>query len=252
MYKIREFDSELISVFGDWHGDLRFAKRAIEFAVREAQSELLFHVGDFGAWRPESPKDIEFLHELEELLASLGRTLIFIDGNHEDHRWLNSLPLDEFGLRSLSPHVIHLPRGGAVRVAGKLIVGLGGARSIDRARRVEGESWFPEETITYDDFSRACAHGRASILLTHEAPEAPWLHGAVDPAAKIVSEEQRRFVEEARRVLQPALLVHGHHHRVYRESKGMSLIVGLDCNKESITRAILRDNVIQLRLEEMP
>lgn len=250
MDKILELNHELISVFGDWHGDLRFAKRAIESAVREG-SELLFHVGDFGAWRPGSTKDGDYLQELEDLLASLDRTVIFIDGNHEDHAWLNSLPLNEFGLRPLSEHLFHLPRGGAVRVNGKLIVGFGGARSIDRARLVEGVSWFPEETITFEDFERARAHGHASLLLTHEAPDAPWLSGAVDPVSKIVSEEQRRFVEDLRRTLAPAMLIHGHHHRAYVDHKAMTTIIGLDCNKESITSTILRENVAHLRMEEL-
>jgi len=251
MTTIRDFNSELISVFGDWHGDLRFAQRAVESVVNEVGSELLFHVGDFGAWRPETVKESGFLGALETLLSSLDRTLIFIDGNHEDHRWLNSLPVNDFGLRQLSPHVIHLPRGGAVRVNDKLIVGLGGARSIDRKRRVEGVSWFPEETITFDDFERARAHGRASLLLTHEAPDAPWLHGGVDHVSKIVSEEQRRYVEDLRRALEPTMLIHGHHHRAYRERKAMTTIVGLDCNKESITKAILRENVINVRMSEL-
>ncbi len=251
--ELMTFDVEKVAIFGDWHGNLPFAVTALTNAHENLGAELYLHVGDFGFWPigHEESDHSEYLPGLERLLAAQGKPLLWIDGNHEEHEWLSSFPLNEFGLRPISEHVIHIPRGAALMAGGKKIVGLGGARSIDRGFRVAGVSWFEEELITSEDLERALANGEADILLTHEAPSASWLHGGLGAAVELSAEQQRFFVNEARRGLQAKLLVHGHHHRRYEEWSGVSHIVGLGCDDWPAAAEGVADNVLLVELSSL-
>lgn len=250
---LRDFDAAKVSFFGDWHGNLPFAASAISAAFSEAGSELYIHVGDFGFWRPGSEESDHptYLADLETLLAAQDRTLLFVDGNHEDHLWLQEFPLGADGLREISPHLLHVPRGAAFTVRGKKFVGFGGARSIDRKFRTEGETWFTEELISFEDLQALKLQGEAAVLITHEAPEAPWIHGGIDAATDISADEQRYFVTEARRALSPQLLVHGHHHRNYRTQIGRTIVVGLGCDAWPLAPGAIEENVIHLLIEQL-
>lgn len=251
---LRDFDAAKVSFFGDWHGNLPFAVSAIEASITRAGSELLVHVGDFGFWRPghEECDHPTYLPTLEKLLSEYEVPLLWIDGNHEDHKWLAEFPVGSDGLRQISKHVIHIPRGAAFTVRGKKFVGLGGALSVDRKLRREGETYFQEELITVEDLEKAKAHGKASVLITHEAPEAPWLSGPGFGAfTEIVAKEQRDFVMEARRALSPQLLVHGHHHRPYKSQIGRTIVVGLGCDRWPLELGILDANVAHVYTEAL-
>jgi predicted phosphodiesterase len=250
---LRDFDAAKVSLFGDWHGNLPFAASALTAAFEQASSELYIHVGDFGFWRPGSEESDHptYLADLEVLLAAQDRVLLFVDGNHEDHLWLREFPIGTDGLREISPHLFHVPRGAAFTVRGKKFVGFGGARSIDRKFRTEGETWFEEELITLEDLEALKLHSEASVLITHEAPEAPWLHGGLGAATEISSDEQRYFVMEARRALSPQLLVHGHHHRNYRTQIGRTIVVGLGCDSWPLVPGAIETNVIHLMTKDL-
>jgi len=250
---LRHFEAETIAIFGDWHGNLPFAVTALDNAHTNLEADIYFHVGDFGFWPVghEESDHARYLSGLEELLEVQGKTLLWIDGNHEEHKWLATFPLDEFGLRPISEHIIHIPRGAALMAGDKKIVGLGGARSIDRGFRTLDVSWFEEEVISISDLDNALAHETADILLTHEAPAAPWLHGGLGAATEVSSTEQRHFVNEARRGLQPRLLVHGHHHRRYSDWSGMTEVVGLGCDTWPLEGDALELNVLRVRLSEL-
>lgn len=254
----RHFRAHKLSVFGDWHGDLPFALAALAAAHEHAQSELFLHVGDFGFWPAPAPTQAheeadfpQYLDELESYLASIDKMLLFIDGNHEHHLELNALPLDEHGLRPVREHIVHVPRGALFLVNDKRFVGLGGAYSIDRPFRIKDYSWFTEEIITYDDVLRASAHGHAHVLLTHEAPEAPWLSSSLSAVGHVISSEQRRFVDDVRRALNPRILVHGHHHRFYRDRRGVTTVVGLGCDVWPLEADALQHNVVHVAVDEL-
>ena len=201
--------------------------------------------------RSEDSDHPRFLSGLEEFFDALGAQFLWVDGNHEDHHWLEEFPVDSQGLRPVTPHITHVPRGSGFLVGAKKFVGLGGAHSIDRAFRMEGESWFPEELIQPEDLELTKAQGSADVLVTHEAPEAPWLRGSVGLKNDVISEAQRYLVGEARRALQPQLLIHGHHHKRYTTQVGRTLVTGLGCDGDWGNPNQLKANALTISLETL-
>ncbi len=246
METLQNFDVNQVAFFGDWHGNLPFAISALQNA-NDQTADVYVHVGDFGFW-PLDKDFTKYIFGLEALLASSNRTLLWIDGNHEDHKALNEIPVNESGLRPITEHIIHLPRGSAVLLGGKKLVALGGARSIDRNLRVKDVDWFEEETITLEDAEKAKSHGRADILVTHEAPEISWYTNSVDSVVEIFSQEQRNLVNEVRRELAPQVLIHGHHHRKYEDKIGITRVIGLGCDAWPLKDNSISDNTCVLQL----
>src|SRR6478609_1819971 len=115
-----------IAFAGDWHANTDWAVRAIEYARGEGAEHIL-HLGDYGY-------DFEpgFRNKVELALAQAHIKLWFVDGNHENFTWLYQQPVSENGLRRISEHVYHLPRGFRWEWAGYKFLAVGGAFSVDR------------------------------------------------------------------------------------------------------------------------
>lgn len=250
---MKTFEAKRIAVFGDWHGNLEFAVRALDYVYTTEHVDLYFHVGDFGFW----PADNEeswlpmYLPGLERLLEAQAKTFIFVDGNHEHFTWLETFPLDEHGLRKISDHIYHLPRGTAILVGGKKIVGLGGARSTDRKFRIKDYSWFENEVITRADLEKALNNKTADILITHEAPELQSHTGTGSFELDRATAEQRSYIAEAAVRLEAKLLIHGHHHRAYQDMYRGTQVIGLGCDSTIVTQNAIDHNYITIELKEI-
>ena len=137
-----------VAIAGDWHGNLRWALDRIDDA-HVAGAATIVHLGDFGFWVPD-PATRKYLFRVEKRLAELNMHLLFVDGNHEDHDRLASLPLGPAtGVRPVSAHLSHLPRGHRWTWQDEdgrawTWLALGGAVS---ARRV-GRSWAHRDAAT--------------------------------------------------------------------------------------------------------
>jgi len=127
--------------------------------AHDANASVILHLGDFGFCVPD-PSTRKYLHRVEQRLAEHGMRLLFVDGNHEDHARLNALSLDPAtGLRRISDHLHHLPRGYRWTWrdqdgADVIWMALGGAVSVDRAWRTAGRSWWPDEVLSSEDVQR--------------------------------------------------------------------------------------------------
>lgn len=215
---------------GDTHNDLDFATNAAWKAKQHAAE--IVQVGDWGfIW----PGDTQ-LEALSNVLVELDVTMRFCDGNHDDHAHLKKLRgrgLDR-GL-TIAPNVIYQPRGSVHQDDdGTRFLFLGGAPSIDRASRVEGESWWREETITETDFKRAKdAVGPVHVLVTHDAPDYP--PGFSPKGSRAYRRQQvksMQCVDALIRHHRPPLHVHGHWHTRYaRQHPVGTTVVGLNCNE---------------------
>lgn len=202
-----------IKVFGDWHGNKVFADRVL----KDSESDLYLHVGDFGVWEFYDPKSQRqsFLKVIEDELAEQGKELWFIDGNHENFHILNSLPKDDRGLGVLSPHIYHIPRGYVWELDGIKFMGLGGAVSIDRGFRREGWDYFKDEEITSENLEKALSAGSVDVLLTHDSPILPVPSRSFGPGIDRDNNASRDAVAEVAAALEPKLLIHGHYHYAY-------------------------------------
>ena len=162
----------MIYITGDTHGLIDFQKLKTYFRHRYvSKNDILIILGDAGIVWSETDCSL-FDYE------TLGPTVFFIDGNHENFTLLNRFPVVErFGAKVhyLSHDIFHVFRGEILKINGKSFLCLGGATSIDKEYRVPGISWWAEEHICDEDIDNALKNieksgGKVDYILTHCAP----------------------------------------------------------------------------------
>ena len=229
----------IISFAGDWHGNYRYTRKALNYAAKNG-SDVVIHVGDFGVWSPYN-----YIRAVGDEAARLNLQVFFVDGNHEDHPWLNAQPVREDGFRILHDNVAHIPRGTVWTWDGVTFMGLGGAHSVDRQWRRDGVEWFREETLTYGQaFEAATTPHDIDIMITHDCPtgvEIPGIAGNPHgfPKEEIaLAEKHRDLLGYVVDNLQPKILVHGHYHVSYSDMLDSTIIRGLDCDGRPLDKNI--------------
>jgi len=176
----------MVYLTGDTHGwiDIHKLRRAMwPEGGRLTRDDLLVILGDFGMyWEPTLRGRLK---GCMDWLESQPWTTLWLDGNHENHAVVAAEPVAEMfggtvGTHPRYPHVVHLRRGEAYDLplgggATASVWVMGGARSVDRAWRVPGESWWPGELPSSEEMGRGlrtlAARGwRVDYVLTHDCP----------------------------------------------------------------------------------
>lgn len=232
-------------IVGDTHGN----GFAIEYAVRHAQKrgiERVVQLGDFGIW--PGPGGQRFLDDVESALKDTGVTLHFIDGNHEDFDQIEANVAagspNEDGHYEFRPNLFYIPRGTYWNWYGKQWLAMGGAYSIDKSRRKAGLSWWPQETPTYAQLSKAVdnvAGGPVDYLLTHDAmAETPWPRPLIPIQASL---QVRHDISSFVKAVRPKMMFHGHYHFpvdwTYGADTWATEVHGLDCDAADGSMGIL-------------
>lgn len=206
-----------IAFAGDWHENARWARAAVSYAASE-HADVIVHTGDYGyLFRPA------FTDAVERALAEVEMPLIFVDGNHENFPLLHAYPVQPSGLRRISDHVWHAPRGFRWTWGRAEFLALGGAYSVDRRFRARNLSWWPEETISAEQAQRVIEDGRVDVLVSHDCPtgvDIPGLDhgGGWIPARELAHAQQHReMLRLVVDVVRPAAIWHGHYHIRYSQ-----------------------------------
>lgn len=129
----------MIVFIGDTHGYFN-AIKTIQNKFPDPNT-IFIQVGDFGFW-PELAGKWE--RERSD------RPVYFIDGNHDYLPGL--IPVKE--VKEVWPGAFYIPRGTVLTLDNKKLAFMGGAASVDKARRVPGMDWFAEELITKYDIDQ--------------------------------------------------------------------------------------------------
>lgn len=116
--------------------------------------------------------------QVADVLTELPWTVLFIDGNHENHDTLLAMDVERWhgGLvNRVSDRLIHLMRGQVYELEGLRIFTMGGAHSPDWAHRTPGDSWWPEEMPSEEDYAEArdnllAVGNEVDLVLTHTCP----------------------------------------------------------------------------------
>jgi predicted phosphodiesterase len=243
-------DPAVLMLAGDFHGNLPWAETVIRYAVKHDVDTIL-QLGDFGYWT-DDPQTDEYLSTVNDLLDTAGIRLYWIDGNHEDHS-----RRDDWTDAFRHPQVRYLPRGFRWRWWDLAWMSVGGAMSVDKHYRVEGQSWWPGEELSADDVEYASREGDVDVIVSHDCPRGVDIPG-VGPDTKggtrgnwpddILAEAQRHREKLAAicAATQPTWLFHGHYHIPYTGSLDATTVRGLgqDCSEldegtHIITRADL-------------
>lgn len=245
-------DVDRVAFAGCWHANLDWAETALRSAA-ERHARVLVHTGDFGyTYTPT------FVVGINDLARQYGITIAFVDGNHDNHDYLRRLEENPDGTRRLTDHVHYLPRGLRWKWNGVSFLALGGARSIDRARRYLDQEpyWWQGETVQNVDIAKAVAPGQVDVMVSHDSPSGVVIpnfdsfsdrYGDVEIlAAGAHRRSIRRVVDEVR----PKLIIHGHYHAFYTRQEnwgwGEVKVIGLDRDGSSAFR-----NVVVLDINEI-
>lgn len=224
-----EVTGDIVGVAGDWERNAMWAcSRLRDLAA--AGVETVFQLGDFSVW--PGPVGKRFLRSVEKVCAELGLRVYVTPGNHEDWARLyskKSRVRDSMGaLWWLTESVAVLPPGhrfGLISSSGvqHSAVSLGGAASINFEDLSRGRDWWPEEVLTLEEMARAVSGGRCDLLLSHDAPLAPYETAAVasirehnpqgwSALARSYADASSGRVTRVFEELAPRLLAHGHFH----------------------------------------
>lgn len=228
---------------GDWHANQPFAERTIDYAVYSG-ADTIVQCGDFGLWTP-SPRLDRYINKIHSEAAVNGIHVYWLDGNHEDHT-----RRDEFS--SYDTEYFHyLPRGHRWEWWGRQFMSVGGGVSMDKQRRVEGESWWPGETLSDADVRRCIAEPHnVDVIFAHDCPRGVPIPGVGPdskqrpgedswPATVLYEAQQHRMkMREIWEAQQPQLYVHGHYHIPYefwlRTTKFIGLGMHMDMTKDTV------------------
>ncbi len=204
-----------LGIIGDLHANTLWAKSIIEQCA-EQKCELLIQVGDFGYW-PSQPDGEYFLDVVNDELEKHNLDLWFCDGNHEDHRELQSQ--GTHNPRQIREHIKWMPRGHVETVAERRILFFGGAVSVDRYHRRENISWFHEELPTEKEWQRAYSAKNIDIIISHDAPTGGFVYETNDAWPAELVEQSLEFRQKLKKLgsqIQPTHWYCGHHHRRVR------------------------------------
>ena len=146
--------------------------------------------GDFGfIWKSNwyNPKgckdklpkiDDGELRKIKQIFDYYPWTTLWIDGNHENFDVLDKLPVEErWGgkVSVITDKCIRLHRGQVYTINGITFLAMGGAYSVDKYRRLKGSSWWPQETITEEDYMEAMRNlervdFKVDFVVSHTCP----------------------------------------------------------------------------------
>lgn len=186
------------------------------FSAARSGIDTIIHVGDLKVLWPEDegPDGYRYDNLLDEVLKANGQTLLFIDGNHDNHAALRKLPVNDAGFGVLTENMLYVPRGHRWIMGGQRFGGLGGAYSIDRFFGVEGIDWWAEEEVTAEDVA-ALGNGPLDVLITHDVPQGTDVASMLGISRKdeLASTATRLLISDAVTNTAPALVFSGHWHQ---------------------------------------
>jgi 3-oxoacid CoA-transferase subunit A len=142
-----------ILLSGDFHasarGEIEIIKKEtlLSYYGKELYSRIKYHIilGDAGFLWPKLGNNDK---QNYKILSKRKFPILCIMGNHEPVYGRKDLPEEDIGIgekviivNKSKPFVAYLKRGKIYNIDGYKILVLGGALSIDKDRRIEGESW---------------------------------------------------------------------------------------------------------------
>lgn len=174
-------------VCGDTHGSerdtLKMSSRKWPEGKTLTKEDVLFQLGDFGwIWYPLHGFNKEQDNWLD-WIANKPWTTAVVLGNHENYDIIATLPWTQKWGNDVQYYEIEngnriyfLKRGAIYEVNGQKILAIGGAHSIDKGNRIEGQSWWRQEDITQAEIDNCLDElskheDEVDFVLTHTCPD---------------------------------------------------------------------------------
>lgn len=171
-------------VCGDIHNNIDIMKiTAFNRTNKDlTKNDIVICAGDFGFPWDNSDSDLYWMKWFEN---NFRPTMVFVDGNHEQYNLLYNFPIiEKWGgkVHKINDSIFHLMRGEVYIINGQKIFAFGGAYSIDKHRRVEGISWWPEEIPNkkeedYGIINLEKHNNKVDYIITHDCGfQVPYVH----------------------------------------------------------------------------
>ncbi len=228
----------MIYITGDTHGVFkRFSTANFPEQKDMTREDLVIVVGDLGLIWDDSKEQAWWIQWFTERPF----TLLFIDGNHENHDLLDNLPVEMWHggkTHVIAGNIRHLMRGEIFELDGEKFFTFGGARSHDiqdgildpkdpgfkmkerllRHRhalyRVKGVSWWPGEMPSDEEYAKGiqnleAAGWQVDYILTHCAPTS--IQARMDGGRRR-PDQLNEYLEEIHQKCQYRKWFFGHYH----------------------------------------
>ena len=159
----------MIYLISDPHGG-ESMKGLLQYLEVCQDSDLLIILGDLGVRFEDTEENKRFT----EWFLSLDKQIAVVEGNHENHSFINSFPSDTWcggEVHRLSDSIVHLKRGNIYEIDGKTFFVMGGCKSSAKWKEMglwfEGEEPTEEElSLAYDNLSKY--NNKVDYVLTHK------------------------------------------------------------------------------------
>lgn len=166
----------MVFLTGDTHGliDIQKVRDFFVDKTNLTKNDYLIILGDCGCCWSLDENDENTKNELSKLPV----TVLFIDGNHENHNYLDSLEAKEWNggkVHFIRDDIIHLMRGQVFNIDNKSFFTFGGAFSMDKMYREEGISYWKRELPSKEELEAGVLNliknnSKIDYVLTHTCP----------------------------------------------------------------------------------
>lgn len=185
----------MIYITGDIHGEMdikKLSNKNWEVGKDLSKNDYVIILGDFGLPFFTTDTTNERLDSQElrsarksylywiKWLSERPYTILWIDGNHDNHPYWNEQPTTEWSggkvnIHPLAENVIHLKRGEYYNIDGKTFWVMGGAASHDKEYRTPGFSWWETEIPSFSEMNYGIDNlqmhnNKVDYILTHTMP----------------------------------------------------------------------------------
>ena len=166
-----------IFITGDTHGSLelkRLSNKNFPIAKTLTKEDTVIICGDAGfMW--DNSNETKYWDDWAE---DRPFTIISVFGNHSNYGLLRAIPTTEWHgakVRRVRPHVMYIENGEIFTLNNQTFFCMGGARSVDKAYRKEGKSWWPQEIPSWNEMDYAANNLRTynfqvDNIITHCGP----------------------------------------------------------------------------------
>lgn len=219
-----------VYVTGDTHGVL--ARFKDDFYNENVKSgDYVIIAGDAGILFTRGPEYTKLLRKIR----SLDFTLLWIDGNHENHDWIDSLPVTLWNggkVHKITDNCYHLMRGQVYNIEGSTFFTMGGADSIDKEWRVEGLTWWKREMPSYEECNEALDNlakynNKVDYIITHAAPDN--ILYQINPS--FIQDNLTHFLYEIEKNIEFKHWYFGHYHDQIKFKDGKHTLLYYDTKK---------------------
>lgn len=180
------------------------------------KNDYLIIAGDFGGVFYGGEKDNEVL----DFYESCPWTTLFVDGNHENFDLLAQYPITEWNggkIQYVRPSLIHLMRGQVFIIDDKTFFSMGGATSVDKDYRIEGETWWRAELPSWEEYCEAdknliANNNRVDYVITHCCSARQYYRFAATHFNSFARDSLTDYFDDLEKRLSFKHWYYGHHH----------------------------------------